>query len=412
VSNRSAHATIKGYFYQFDNTIVRILEASNGHASVVVEGIEDIDLEESDESTFIQCKYYEGTEYNHSVIKDAVIQMLKHYNDQGFPPEPNFKYHIFGHYRSGQEKLPETYDLDFLKKNFLTYTHNKKKHEVHVDLKVDDTKLAVFKNNLKIDINAPTYEAQQIQVLKLLVAQISECTTTDAQIFYYPNSINVIQTLAVESDIAKRKITKASFISKVNQKESVFNLWLNEKFGNDYYAKLIKRKYFKYPSTKIPKASRVFVVDNSGNFDLSNTVKLLIEIGSYFSHKEHKRTPQQDRFCPYVLLLGITDSDLISVKKSLLGQGIIFNDGYPFLGSEFSPEHLAAPPTKENLISIKFIPSLDQIAPVITALKGTTIELFDFFKNSPVDEKYIPKGISHDKIQIKSANFINEVLKI
>jgi hypothetical protein len=44
MGNRSANATIKGYFYQFDHTIERLLEAVAPQSSVVVECIEDIDL--------------------------------------------------------------------------------------------------------------------------------------------------------------------------------------------------------------------------------------------------------------------------------------------------------------------------------------------------------------------------------
>ena len=49
MTNRSATATIKGYFYQFDQTIVRLLEATK-HGSITVEGVEDIDLDDGDES--------------------------------------------------------------------------------------------------------------------------------------------------------------------------------------------------------------------------------------------------------------------------------------------------------------------------------------------------------------------------
>jgi len=83
MTNRSANATIKGYFYQFDHTILQILQAASGNSSVVIEGIEDVDIEDGDDSVLVQCKYYEGTEYNHSQIKKAVVQMLLHYHKAG-----------------------------------------------------------------------------------------------------------------------------------------------------------------------------------------------------------------------------------------------------------------------------------------------------------------------------------------
>lgn len=99
MNNRSANVTIKGYFYQFDHSIIQLLSAPNSDAAVLVEGIEDIDLVDGDDGVLIQCKYYEGTEYNHSVIKDAVIQMLRHFHSDGCKSSQKLKYRIYGHYR-------------------------------------------------------------------------------------------------------------------------------------------------------------------------------------------------------------------------------------------------------------------------------------------------------------------------
>jgi len=410
MTNRSANATIKGYFYQFDHTIVRLLEATTPQASVVVEGIEDIDLNDGNESVFVQCKYYEGSEYNHSVIKDAVIQMLRHFHATGCPNDSTFKYRLYGHYKDGQTKLPADFDIAFLKKSYLTYEHKKTTNKVHEELGVSDAQLASFRGLLEIDLKAPSYEDQQKKIIKLIVTQIPGCRADDAEVFYYPNAINVIQSLAIRADANDREITKEKFVSEVNRKEIVFNLWLRQKFGDDYYAKSIKRKYFKFSSTKVPKASRIFVIDMTDEFELSKAVTLLSKIGKSFSHVEHKRTPQQDRFCPYILLRGIEQQDLVSLKESLLMQGIKFVDGYPFHGSAFSPAHLTAAPTHENLIRLKFVPAPEQLAPVVSAIAGSVIELFDFFKTSPLETAYAPQGITHHRIKIDSTYFISEVL--
>lgn len=408
--NRSAHATIKGYFYQFDHTIVRLLGAATPQSSVVVEGIEDIDLDDGDDSAFLQCKYYEGSKYNHSLIKDAVIQMLRHFHAAGCPIDQRFKYQVYGHYKEGQEKLPAAFDLDFIKKNFLTYTQAKVTHEVHTELGVSDAQLASFRSRLEINLGAPSYDEQQEHVIKLLVSQIAGCDSEDAKVFYYPNAINEIQALAIQANVKDRKITKARFVAAVNRKEIVFSLWLQQKFGDDYYAKLIKRKYFRFASTKVPKASRIFVIDMTDEFDLPKAVALLVKIGTSLSHVEHTRTPPQDRFCPYILLRGLAPQDLVSLKGSLWKQGIKFEDGYPFNGSAFTPEYLAAAPTKENLIRLKFIPAAEQLAAVVSAITGSVVEVFDFFKASPLEVGYVPAGVSHQAIKVDGTYFINEVL--
>ncbi|MBV7539394.1 hypothetical protein KW842_26840 [Duganella sp. sic0402] len=101
MTNRSANATIKGYFYQFDHTVVQVLSAPSPASVVTVEGIEDVDLAAGGESVLTQCKYYEGTEYNHSAIKDAVIHMLRHFKESGGLAGPPFRYRIYGHYSGG-----------------------------------------------------------------------------------------------------------------------------------------------------------------------------------------------------------------------------------------------------------------------------------------------------------------------
>lgn len=410
MSNRSANATIKGYFYQFDHTIVRLLQATSPQSSIVVEGIEDIDLEDGNDSALVQCKYYEGSEYNHSLIKDAVIQMLMHFHAAGFREDQQLRYRIYGHYKGGQNKLPLSFDLDFLKKHFLTREQKKKTHEVHVELGVTDSQLSRFRALLDIDVQAPSYDDQQTKLRALLVSQIPSCQPEDVETFYYPNAIHVVQRLAIKADEADRKITKAKFLADVNRKEVVFSLWLRQKFGDAYYAKLIKRKHFKFASTKVPRATRIFVVDVIGEFDIPKAVSLLAELGRRLSHVEHRHTPAQDRFCPYVLLRDLTPTDLVSLKESLLQQGVKFSDGYPFNGSQFHPTVLAGSPTKENRFQLKFIPSPEQIKPVVAAITGSVVEIFDFFKFSPLDTNCIPTGVQHHAIKVSSAYFINEVL--
>lgn len=408
--NRSANAPIKGYFYQFDHTIVRLLEAPTTQSSVVVEGVEDIDFDSGDDSAFVQCKYYEGTEYNHSVIKDAVIQMLKHFHAGSCQADQKFKYRIYGHYKGGQEKLPTKFNLDFLKKHFLTYEQKKIVHEVHSELGIRDEQLASFLKLLEIDLRAPSYEEQQKAVIKLLVSQISGCKAEDAEVFHYPNALNAIRNLAIQAEENDRKITKGKFLEAVNCKDVVFGMWLRQKFGNDYYARLIKRRHFKYAATKVPKASRIFAIDMTNEFDLAKAIGLLAKIGKGFSHVEHKRTLEKDRFCPYVLLRGVTPDEVASLKGGLFKQGVKIADGHPFNGSVFSPELLAVLPTKENLVQLKFIPSAEQLGPVVSSINGSFVEIFDFYKAAPVDAAHAPADVQHHKIKIDEAYFINEVL--
>lgn len=410
MTERSATATIKGYFYQFDQTIMRLLEATQ-HGSVTVEGVEDIDLDDGDERTFVQCKYYEGTEYNHSVIKEAVIHMLRHFHAAGCPSDQAFRYRLHGHYRGGQHKLTLPLTNEFLTEHFLTYTKEKKVHKVHEELKITDTQLADFRGLLDIDVNALSYDDQHAKILQLLASEIPESTSDDALIFFYPMAINVVQGLAIESDEVKRKITKDQFLKAINRKDVVFSAWLRERLGREYFARMIRRKYFYFGKTKTPKAARFFVVDIADEYDVVKTSCMLVRMGQLFSHKEHKQTPATDRFCPYVLLRGATAEQLIELKANLWTQGVAFTDGYPFKGAEFSPAMLAMPPSKDNLWKVKFVPDEEQLAQVIKCCAGSVIEVYDFYKDTPLDGSLVQRGGVLHSIKSSSAYLLQEVMQ-
>ncbi|MER1952125.1 hypothetical protein KC849_17315, partial [Proteus mirabilis] len=138
MSNREATDTITGYFYQFDKVILELLQQEDINTSICIEGIEDLDIVLNGKTDAIQCKYYAKTEYNHSVIKKPIQLMLKHYSKN---KTKNIKYQLYGHFKSGQNKLSEV-SIDNLKKNFLTYTKNeinkKTTHYIHEELKLTD----------------------------------------------------------------------------------------------------------------------------------------------------------------------------------------------------------------------------------------------------------------------------------
>lgn len=311
----------------------------------------------------------------------------------------------------GQHKLALPLTDAFLKTNFLTYKKNKVEHKVHEELNITQHQLAAFLSLLDIDVNAPSYDAQQSNLFDLLIQEIPECSAFDAKVFYYPSAINVVQGLAIQADKEKRKINKKKFLLEINRKEVVFNVWLQQMLGADYYARLIRRKYFQFRTTKIPKAARFFVIDMVGEYDVNKTIQMLIRMAELFSHKELMRTPAQDRFCPYVLLRGLSPSELVELKTSLLNQGVAFNDGYLFKGADFSPRALAENPTKEQLWRLKFIPSDDQLAPTIAAATGSVVEVYDFYKTAPLDGMYMPKGKAAHAIQSNNSYLLQEVMQ-
>lgn len=218
---RSAISTIKGYFYQFDKSILEILEQSNETDMVTIEGIEDIDIENSDERNFIQCKYYEKTDFDNSIIRKPIQLMFRHYlENRTEPKDKNFTYRLYGYYKKGHEKLLElttenlkTYFLDFSKFGVIdesgnsNYRIKNKKGEVIFEETVKDDDIEDFKNHLFIDIKADSYENQIEKIKSKIQNDLSDYSEEDIELIYF-NALKIIKDLACEHNIEKRQISK------------------------------------------------------------------------------------------------------------------------------------------------------------------------------------------------------------
>ena len=76
MADRTATDTIRGYFYQFDLAILKLLQLEGDAHEITVEGIEDVDVKNATEEIAIQCKYHSKTEYNHSAIAKPKVSPL------------------------------------------------------------------------------------------------------------------------------------------------------------------------------------------------------------------------------------------------------------------------------------------------------------------------------------------------
>jgi len=210
MGNRVATDPLRGYFYQFENCMERLLALPTNTDSVVVEGIEDIDVCTATEQTAVQCKYYAKTEYNHSVIGKPIRFMLSHYSEVSGGSRRRVRYLLYGNYASGQEKLTMPIDTQFLKGRLLTYTKQGIKHEHHTALNLDDEQLKDFLSLLTINLHAKSYEDQNANVLARLKRQFV-CSDFEAEHFYYNNALAVIKSAAISATPQERTLTKAAF---------------------------------------------------------------------------------------------------------------------------------------------------------------------------------------------------------
>lgn len=399
--DRTAIDTIKGYFYQFDYYILKILESSDGE-EIIVEGIEDVDIKTATETTAIQCKYYAKTNYNHSVIKKPIHLMLENFEKNRME---NTKYTIYGHYKKGQEKLPKDLDLDFFKKNFLKYTKKidgvKTEFDKQSELRLSDEDIELFLSNLSIDVNALEFEAQNKKIIEA-IAKHKKCKRPVEAEYYYNNALNLVRLKSIEANVKNRSITKEQFLSEIDSKEILFDEWYKTLRGRAEFFRTVRNELFGKTVT-LPNFKRFFLLDCS-SVDIIELKDILIHIGMKMS-KITERDGQVS-FCPYIYLNGLDDNTETELKKQLFNDGIKFIDGFNFKNADFDVDSLLIIPNSYNGVIMKFIDEKENINLIMDNIKNVKI-LYQFYGK---DIFYENTSCKHYKIPIEEISDIKKII--
>ena len=405
MTDRTATDTIKGYFYQFDLAILKLLQLEDDTHEIIVEGIEDVDVKDATEETAIQCKYHSKIEYNHSVIAKPIRLMLNHFKEVLNGKEKKIKYLYFGHFKSGHEKFPSTITLDFLKSNLLTYKKEKVEYKHYEELKLSDENLILFLETLEIDINAKSYEDQLKEIFTSLKNQNNfNCDDFEAENFYYNNALKIMSNLAKENDIANRKISKKDFLTQINSKQVLFHKWFVQYKGKKKLLSDIRSKYFSdYNSSPF---ERFFLIEvNSSNY-LRSDLKSIIHLISKKYSQLSRLNP--DSFCPYIHISGLSNIELIELKTELINENFKFKDGFDFNGSRFNPKSITEKATYHNGIKIKIVNDLKDIETFFNQISKAK-EVYHFYFETPFFSTS-NESIKHVQIQIQEINDIKNII--
>lgn len=407
MTDRSAVDTIRGYFYQFDLSILSVLQLTSPDDSIEIECTEDIDIRTATDVIATQCKYYAKTEYNHSVIKDAVKHMVSHFKESLAGTKPKIFYSIKGHYASGQEKLDSGIDVDFLKKHFLTYTEGKGTAKVtrhhHSELGLSDADLVEFLSRLTINVRAMEFEEQYRQVLGVL-RQIFGGTSFSAEYFYYNNALAVIRELSIKAAQADRTITKKEFLARINTSSILFNEWFVEKKGKKAHFAALRREYF--TELNISPYERIFMVEtNADSYSRSDLKELIFDISKKWA-KLSAREPSP--FCPYVYVHGVPEEELLALKRELSTEGFKLIDGHDFQGADFSHQSIMQNATHGNGIKIKVLNTLSHVELTLDAIAKTR-RIYQFHLGNKYFD-YEKPAVRHVKIQVERLSDIKSII--
>jgi hypothetical protein len=403
MTDRSAVDTIRGYFYQFDLSILSVLQLASLDDSVEIECIEDIDIRTATDITATQCKYYAKTEYNHSVIKDAVKHMVSHFKESLAGTKPKVLYSIKGHYASGQEKLDGGIDVEFLKKHFLTYTKEKVTYCHHIELGLSDAELEEFLKRLSIDVRAKEFDEQLREVVETLHA-IFGGSSFSAEYFFYNNALAVIREMSINAAPADRSITKREFLARVNTSSVLFNEWFVEKKGKKAHLAALRKEYF--TELNVSPFERFFLVEVETDSYIRGDLKdLFLELSKKWA-KLSAREPSP--FCPYIYVHGVPDSELLALKRELSAEGFKLIDGHDFQGADFSCHSITQKATHGNGIKIKVLNTLSNVEQTINSITKTR-RIYQFHLGNCYYE-YDNPAVRHVKIQVERLSDVKSII--
>lgn len=334
MTTRAADATIKGYYYQFDTSILKLLELRANDDSITIEGIEDIDINTATDATTIQCKYLSKPRFINSAVREPIMLMLDHFISSTNPN--NYNYVLYAHFENETPGSEPTIDLAKLKE-ILTYSENKVEKHHHTDNGISEATLNLFISQFKF-VFGKEFHTQQKEVIQKLKSKFN-CSDFEADTLYYNNALRIVIDKAIKKPYSQRVISKADFINGIDCRKKLFNEWFIKLRSKKEYLKLAAQG-LKSTRALDPIRTKFIIIGkeilNADNSELP--IEFFIEniVTKYYKLNSALRNAK-----PLTVVLDCDSTTLISIKRVLINNEISFNDGHEginFSSNNFNKE--------------------------------------------------------------------------
>lgn len=321
MTTRAADATIKGYYYQFDTSILKLLELSADSDSIVIEGIEDIDINTATDTTTVQCKYLSKPRFINSAVREPISLMLDHFVNPATPN--NLKYILYAHFENEIAGSEPTIDLTKLK-TILAYSEKGVEKHYEIEKGISDSQLNSFISQFKLIFGTEFYR-QQKQVIDKLKIKFA-CSEFEADNHFYNNALRIVIDKAIKKNESQRQISKADFLSAIDCRKKLFNQWFIKIRSKKEY---LKQSAQSLKSLRALEPARTKVILIGSNIILADNSELPLEsfienlIGRFYKLNSSLRNAK-----PLTVVLDCDTATLHDLKRFLIDNEIIFNDGF------------------------------------------------------------------------------------
>ncbi|KJZ36305.1 MULTISPECIES: hypothetical protein [Pseudomonas] len=325
---RVADSTIKGFLYQFNKTLIEILDADQDK-EITIEGIiEDIDIRsDSGETTAIQCKYHESVaNFTTSLIYKPLLQMAEAYSKLSEPK--SIRYKIFIHVPSEGESIRKVTKAE-IDAALATQDVNHIKIAQRI---VEPFSSENFATMVDLEFGPSLDTIEEIVKTKLDLLNIK---SSDTPCILYPNALSNIakkSSLSVEAD---RKITKLElqkYLSGITN--TVITKWTLA-LKNKKEILQTTRKQLKV-NLNTNSQNRYFYFEPNSVSDFSNNIVTFISnfVSIYHCKPAHIKPP--------LFAIDCTRDILQDIQYRLYTKGIKSNTG--LIGNNFIPEEFYKEP--------------------------------------------------------------------
>lgn len=322
---RSAEYPIKGFLYQFNKTLLVILNSADD-VEITVEGIvEDIDVCTPGGTKAIQCKYHEAQKkFTLSMLYKPVLQMMDHHiHNQG----ANIEYILYAHFPNNSAlHAISTQNLSAM---LQTNNQGLKRYTESLRGKID---VGEFSKRFTLEFGVSFDELVNTVQESF---QANGIPKDDIDTLMYPNAMHMIGMLGSQHDRRKRIITKRQLLDNLRKiRSTVISRWTFGLKGKRGIFDARKKQLKAYLDANA--RQRYFIISKSGVQDFDDELVSLIRdyLDKFHCKVSHVKTPL---FC-----LECSGDQLNDIILRLYENGIKSEDG--LVGGSFKPAKLFREP--------------------------------------------------------------------
>lgn len=376
---------IKGFIYQYDKTIEKILDSSEGEY-IEIEQAQDL----SSKNAIYQVKYKEASDFTNSKLKAPICKLIEESKSD------KRKFIVLCYFRNKGNQIVN-FKLEDLDAVIGDCKIKNKQYNFTYEQKID------FISRFDL-IFTENYQEQFNKVISKISHKFS--TDIEESCLIHSQIRNLIISKIIDNPPNRMHNRKLNFLeveSYVKQNKGIqFNSAYRTYLGEEKYFRFLKRRFFYRLNEQY--YEKVFIIECKNNYEvyqLVDIVNIIKDKVTNFSNRGVKSS------APYILFNNVEDEKIIEIKRILYESNIGFRDGYTFKNSPFYVKHLLEKTNNNNNIYLKFINSEIELIEVIQNMESN-YKIYQFYLSKP---KNVATDNENVKIKINNIDDVNKILR-